>query len=92
MWERQNMKSEVAINLLNFIIRTVFAVEPSQVSFLFFLFFLRAGGQPSPTSASYEHPQPHTKPPSLCVSRVCHTQGVDTTVCPTSAVEHSRKE
>ncbi|ELR22846.1 amine oxidase, flavincontaining superfamily protein [Acanthamoeba castellanii str. Neff] len=43
VWERQNMKSEVAINLLNFIIRTVFAVEPSQVSFLFFLFFLRSG-------------------------------------------------
>jgi len=43
LWERQNMKSEVAINLLNFIIRTVFAVEPSQVSFLFFLLFLRSG-------------------------------------------------
>jgi monoamine oxidase len=44
MWERENMRSETAINLLNFIIRTVFAVEPSQLSFLFFLFFLRAGG------------------------------------------------
>jgi hypothetical protein len=48
VWERQNMKSQVAINLLNFIIRTVFAVEPSQVSFLFFLFFLRSGVTSSP--------------------------------------------
>jgi len=29
--------------LLNFILRTVFAVEPSQLSFLFFLYFLRSG-------------------------------------------------
>jgi len=28
---------------MNFIVRTVFAAEPSQISFLFFLFFLRAG-------------------------------------------------
>eukprot|EP01102_Stenamoeba_stenopodia_P004019 TRINITY_DN1415_c0_g1_i3.p1 TRINITY_DN1415_c0_g1~~TRINITY_DN1415_c0_g1_i3.p1 ORF type:complete len:265 (+),score=51.81 TRINITY_DN1415_c0_g1_i3:36-830(+) len=42
-WQRLNIKSKKTITLMNFIVRTVFAVEPSQISFLFFLFFLRAG-------------------------------------------------
>ncbi|KAL6053941.1 Monoamine oxidase [Balamuthia mandrillaris] len=42
-WEKDNMKNDAAIHLLNFIIRTVFASEPSQISFLFFLWFLRSG-------------------------------------------------
>ncbi len=43
MWQKQNMKSESAIHLLNFIIKTVFAAEPYQISFLYFLFYLRTG-------------------------------------------------
>jgi len=43
-WQRQNIKAAKTVALMNFIVRTVFAVEPSQLSFLFFLFFLKAGG------------------------------------------------
>jgi len=44
-WQRERLKdAPSAIELMNFIVRTVFAVEPSQISFLFFLFMLRSGG------------------------------------------------
>eukprot|EP01087_Luapelamoeba_hula_P012377 TRINITY_DN3448_c0_g1_i1.p1 TRINITY_DN3448_c0_g1~~TRINITY_DN3448_c0_g1_i1.p1 ORF type:complete len:320 (+),score=56.26 TRINITY_DN3448_c0_g1_i1:635-1594(+) len=44
MWEQQNMHNSNAVHLLNFIVRTVFAAEPSQISLLFFLQYLRSGG------------------------------------------------
>eukprot|EP01100_Stratorugosa_tubuloviscum_P014178 TRINITY_DN7434_c2_g1_i2.p1 TRINITY_DN7434_c2_g1~~TRINITY_DN7434_c2_g1_i2.p1 ORF type:complete len:470 (-),score=233.30 TRINITY_DN7434_c2_g1_i2:8-1417(-) len=43
-WQNDNIKSANIIALMNFIVKTVWAAEPEQISFLFFLFYLRSGG------------------------------------------------
>jgi monoamine oxidase len=43
-WQRRNVKTRGARALLDTAVRAVFAAEPSELSFLFFLHYLRQGG------------------------------------------------
>ena len=43
-WKRKNVKTQGTRALLDAIVRSIFAVEPSEISFLFFLHYLRHGG------------------------------------------------
>ena len=43
-WKRRNVKTRGAQAMIDAVVRTFFAVEPSELSFLFFLYRLRHGG------------------------------------------------
>lgn len=43
-WKRRNVKTQGAKALIDTAVRAIFAAEPSEVSFLFFLHYLRHGG------------------------------------------------
>ncbi len=43
-WKRKNVKTRGAKALIDTAVRAVFAAEPSELSFLFFLYYLRHGG------------------------------------------------
>lgn len=43
-WKRKNVKTQGAKALIDTAVRAIFAAEPSEISFLFFLHYLRHGG------------------------------------------------
>jgi monoamine oxidase len=42
-WQTQNMKSEEAKNLMTLLMTSIFTVQPSQISYLWWLYYLRGG-------------------------------------------------
>jgi len=44
MWKRDALRTAGARDLVDVMVRSIFAAEPSELSFLFFLFYLNAGG------------------------------------------------